>query len=106
MKPEIKQHIKLLTEHPLDARLTEKPFKVHMVARLAFTEGVEACVEQYGLSLGAIYAAMSFYEDNREAIEQASDEAWEDIRETGTSSTELAARIKERMKQADTPKSS
>lgn len=105
MTTKVKQHISMVSDHPLDARLTEKPFKVHMVARLAFIDGIEACVEQYGLSLGAIYAAMSFYEDNREAIEQASEEAWADIRETGTSSTELMAKIKARMKETDTSNS-
>lgn len=67
----IKQHIKIEGNNPLDVRLTERPWKAYLVANLAFLDGVEASAEHYEISLGAVYAAMSFYEDNREAIKQA-----------------------------------
>jgi hypothetical protein len=62
-------------QSPVDVRLTERPFKAYMVANLAFIESPKYAAEQYELSLGAVYAAMSFYEDNREGIEKAIEEA-------------------------------
>lgn len=62
-------------ELPTDVRLTERPYKAYMVANLAFLESPEYAANQYDLSLGAVYSAMAFYEDNREAIEQMIEEA-------------------------------
>lgn len=75
MEITIRKHINIEEgTHLLDVRLTERPFKAYLVANLAFLDGPEASAEHYGLSLGAVYAAMSFYEDNRDAIQQALDE--------------------------------
>ena len=72
MELQIKHHIEMkVDDNPLAVRLTERPFKAYMVANLAFLDGAEASAEHYRLSLGAVYAAMSFYEDNRDAIQQA-----------------------------------
>jgi len=62
-------------ESPTDVRLTERPYKAYMVANLAFLESPKYAANQYDLSLGAVYSAMVFYEDNREAIEQMIEEA-------------------------------
>lgn len=68
---QLKQHIALSGENPLDARLTEKPLKAYLVANFALNYGVEKAIEQYKISAASIYSAMSFYEDNRAVIEQA-----------------------------------
>lgn len=71
-----KTHIQVVDgQSPADVRLSERPFKAYLVANLAFLDGVESAAQHYRLSLGAVYAAMSFYEDNREGIEQAIEEA-------------------------------
>ncbi len=62
-------------QSPADVRLTERPVKAYMVANLAFLESPVYAANQYELSLGAVYAAMSFYEDNRDSIEQAIEQA-------------------------------
>lgn len=67
-----KHHIQVEEDQsPVDVRLSERPVKAYMVANLAFLEDPEYAAAQYELSLGAVYAAMSFYEDNRTGIEQA-----------------------------------
>lgn len=72
MQARYRVHIQINAEQsPVEVRLTERPFKAYMVANLAFIESPEYAASQYELSLGAVYAAMSFYEDNRDAIEQA-----------------------------------
>lgn len=71
-----KHHIQIEEgQSPVDIRMTERPFKANLVANLAFIENPKYTAKQYDLSLGAIYAAMSFYEDNREGIEDAIAEA-------------------------------
>jgi len=62
-------------QSPVDVRLTERPFKAYLVANLAFIESPKHAADQYELSLGAVYSAMAFYEDNRESIEKAISEA-------------------------------
>jgi len=72
MVMQLKTHIQFEEgDNPLDVRLIERPIKAYMVANLAFIDGAEASAEHYNLSLGAVYAAMSWYEDNRDAINQA-----------------------------------
>ena len=76
METRYKDHIQVQDgQSPVDVRLTERPYKAYMVANLAFLESPEYAANQYELSLGAVYAAMSFYEDNRDGIEQAIEEA-------------------------------
>ncbi len=96
---QLKQHILLQGENPLNARLIEKPLKAYLVANFAFNYGLEATVEQYNLSSASIYASMSFYEDNRAIIERAIEES----RQIGISlnaedSKDAIAEIKSRMK--------
>jgi hypothetical protein len=99
MATNLKQHIDTVSDNPLDAKLTERPLKAYLVANLAFNDGVEASAEHYRISLGAVYAAMSFYEDNREAIRQALDEAHQELLDMGMiDGQDAIARIKKRMK--------
>jgi hypothetical protein len=98
MESQLKQHIDLVSDNPLEARLTERPFKAYLVANLAFIDGVDASAEHYRISLASVYAAMSFYEDNREAIQLALQEAHEGLIELGMrNGNEVIAEIKKRM---------
>jgi hypothetical protein len=95
------QHLFLDDGKIPEVRLTEKPAKARTVAEFAFGWGVEEAAKHYEVSKGAIYAAMSFYEDNRETIEQAyaEDDKW--IKEHAINGKEAVAKIKQRKKQAD-----
>lgn len=98
MATPIKQHIEIEGNNLLAARLTERPFKAYLVANFAFLNSPEASAEHYRISLGAVYAAMSFYEDNREAIEQAEKENLEALYKMGMrDSKDVIAEIKQRM---------
>lgn len=94
-----KRHIHIEEgQSPVDVRLTERPVKAYLVANLAFIENPEYAAKQYDLSLGAIYAAMSFYEDNRSNIENAIEDARAiDFRE-GEMSQERIAEIRQQLK--------
>ncbi len=86
-----KNHILVIAgQSPADVRLSERPVKVYMVANLAFSETPEISAEHYSISLGAVYAAMSFYEDNREGIKQALQDAEEiDLGEMDVTSKQI-----------------
>jgi uncharacterized protein (DUF433 family) len=100
MAVQILTHIELETDNPLEARIAGRGFKAYLVANLAFNDGAETSAEHYGLSLADVYAAMSFYYDNKEAIQREK----EALRELGRNklnerdSSEVIAEIKERMK--------
>jgi hypothetical protein len=87
MLAEIKQHIELQGDDPLDAIVDGHPrVKAYLVAQLAMVDGVEAAVEQYkhfNLSAAAVYAALSFYHDNLEAIREADAKVMEALRQMG-----------------------
>jgi uncharacterized protein (DUF433 family) len=100
MAVEIRSHIELSGTSPLEAVIAGKHYKAYLVANLAFNDGVEASAEHYGLSLADVYAAMAFYYDNAEAIQNEK----EALRELGRTklneqdTSEVIAEIKERMK--------
>jgi uncharacterized protein (DUF433 family) len=100
MAVEVRSHIELRGDSPLEAVIAGKHYKAYLVANLAFNDGAEASAEHYGLSLADVYAAMSFYYDNKEAIQREK----EALRELGRTklnerdSSEVIAEIKERMK--------
>jgi uncharacterized protein (DUF433 family) len=99
MVVQIRNHIELETDNPLDARISGRGFKAYLVANLAFNDGVEASAEHYELSLADVHAAMAFYYDNQEAIKAAIAEARELGYKMGArDSSEVIAEIKERMK--------
>ena len=109
MAVQLKQHIELRGDNPLDAVIVGTRYKAYLVANLAFNDWAEASAEHYRISLGAVYAAMSFYEDSREAIRQALDEAHQELLDMGMIDGQTAIdRIKQRMKmkQSDTSNAS
>lgn len=75
MAVQLRNHIELESDNPLDARIAGRGFKAYLVANLAFNDGAEASAEHYGLSLGDVHAAMAFYYDNEESIRKAIQEA-------------------------------
>ena len=104
MIAELKQHISLVSDNPLDAVIAGQNTKAYIIAQFAFADGIDATIEQYSLSKAAIYAAMSFYEDNREAIKQALEAEHQGLIELGmVSSKDVIAKINKRRKEADKP---
>jgi len=81
---ELKQHIELRGDDPLDAVIAGTiRIKAYLVANLAMLDGVEAAVKQYNISPAEVHAALAFYYDNKEAIQQANAKAMELIRASG-----------------------
>lgn len=94
---ELKQHIELRGDNPLDAVIAGTNLKVYLVANLALNDGVEASMEHYGLPPVAIHAALVFHYDNEEAIQKAREEAIRQLREMGMrDSSELLEEIRRR----------
>jgi uncharacterized protein (DUF433 family) len=99
MAVQILNHIELETNNPLEARIAGRGFKAYLVAGFAFGFSAEEAAEHYGITMGDVYAAMSFYHDNEEAIRRAIAEARELGYKMGArDSSEVIAEIKERMK--------
>lgn len=84
MAVELKQHIELRGDDPLDAVIAGTTrIKAYLVANLAMLDGVEAAIEQYKLTPAEVYSALAFYHDNEAAIHKANEKAWELIRASG-----------------------
>lgn len=96
-----KQYIKIETDNPLEARLSDSGIKAYMVARLAFTNGVEETATHYQISLASVYASMAFYEENRESIELALAKLEALIKEVGIDGTEAIAAFRKRLDQGE-----
>lgn len=86
------------TDNPLEAKLAGRNTKAYIIARFALADGAEKTAELYETSRGAVYAAMSFYEDNKDDIESRLDELDKQIREIGISTEEFREKVKQRMK--------
>jgi uncharacterized protein (DUF433 family) len=100
MVVEIRSHIELRGNSPLEAVIAGKHYKAYLVAGFAFGFSAEEAAEHYRITMGDVYAAMSFYHDNKEAIQREKEE----LRELGRTklnerdTSEVIAEIKERMK--------
>jgi hypothetical protein len=97
MASELKQHIKIVGDNPLEAMVIDRRLKAYIIAQIALVDGADATAELYDLNLGTVYAAMSFYEDNREAIEAELSVAEKAIRENGIDAREAIAKFKKHM---------
>ncbi|MEO1289788.1 MAG: hypothetical protein AAFV93_18650 [Chloroflexota bacterium] len=71
MVAQLNHHIELISTNPLDATMTGRNTKAYIVAQYALASDTETTAKDYNLSVGAVYAALSFYADNQEAIENA-----------------------------------
>jgi uncharacterized protein (DUF433 family) len=84
MAVELKQHIELRGDDPLDAVIAGTTrIKAYLVANLAINDGVEAAMKQYTLTAGAVHAALAFYYDNQEAIRQANEAVMQQLWDMG-----------------------
>ena len=83
MVAELKQHIELRGDNPLDAVMVGSNLKVYLIASFALQEGVEAVAEEYDLTPAAVDAALMFHYDNEQAIREAREENMRQLREMG-----------------------
>ena len=72
---EIREHIKLRGDDPLDATVAGTHYKIYLVANLALNDGPQAAAEHYRIPLATVHGAMAFYYDNEAAIHEAIQEA-------------------------------
>ncbi len=68
---EIREHIELRGNNPLEAAVAGTHHKAYLVANLALNDGPQAAVDHYRIPLAKVYGAMAFYYDNEAAIEEA-----------------------------------
>jgi uncharacterized protein (DUF433 family) len=80
------------------AMIRGKNIKAKLVASLIVKAGatVEEAVEQYQLTPAEVHAALAYYYDHRETIEQSFDEAEAYVKEVGISSDALKAKLREK----------
>jgi hypothetical protein len=83
MAVQLKQHIELRGDNPLDAVMIGTEKKAYLVASLAVNDGAEAAAEEDELSLAEVYAALAFYYENEAAIQQALEAVRQQIRAAG-----------------------
>ena len=74
---EIREHIELRGNDPLEAAIAGTQYKAYLVANLALIDGPRAAADHYRLDLATVHGAMAFYYDNETAIKQAIREARE-----------------------------
>jgi uncharacterized protein (DUF433 family) len=68
---EIREHIELRGDNPLDVVIAGTHHKAYLVANLALKDGPQAAADHYGISLANVHGAMAFYYDNEAAINAA-----------------------------------
>ncbi len=87
------QHIEIIDGQ---AVIKGRRLKAKLIASLHIQAGasVEEVMEQYDLSRSEVHAALAYYYDNQEAIEQSFQDAEAYVREVGVSSEALKARLR------------
>ena len=99
MALEIREHIKLRGDDPLDATVAGTHFKAYLVANLALNDGPQAAAEHYRIPLAAVYGALAFHCDNEATIDEAIREAREIGEQLGVRTVQSAIKeMKERLK--------
>jgi len=71
MALEIREHIKLRGDDPLDATVAGTHYKAYLVANLALNDGPQTAAEHYRIPLASVYGALAFHYDNEAAINEA-----------------------------------
>lgn len=66
---EIREHIQLQGDNPLDAIVAGTHYKAYLVANLALNDGPQAAAEHYRILLATVYGALASYCDNETAID-------------------------------------
>jgi hypothetical protein len=92
---ELKQHIEIRSDDPLDAVVSGTNANAHLVANLALLDGVAAAIEQYDLSHAQVYAAVSFYYDYQDTIEQQRSERDRHTHAVGVDSAQYLKELRE-----------
>lgn len=100
MAVELKSHIELRGENPLQARIAGKPWKAALVAKFILGWGIEHAVEHYGFSYATAHAVMAFYYDNQDAIENAMRESDEKVSKVGISIDERISELKKKSQES------
>ena len=89
MALEIREHIKLRGDNPLDATVAGTHYKAYLVANLSLNDGPQAAAEHYRIPLAAVYGALVFHCDNEAAIDEAIREARELGEQLGARSMDM-----------------
>ena len=82
---EIREHIELRGNGPLEVAIAGTHHKAYLVANLALKDGPQAAADHYRIPLANVHGAMAFYYDNEAANNAA-------IRETRELGEQLGAR--------------
>ena len=99
MTLEIREHIELRGDNPLDATVAGTHYKAYLVANLALNDGPQAAADHYRIRLATVYGALAFHYDNEAAIDEAIREARELGEQLGARSIQSAIQeMKERLK--------
>lgn len=99
MALEIREHIELRGDNPLDATVAGTHYKAYLVANLALNDGPQAAADHYRIPLATVYGALAFHYDNETAIDEAIREARELGEQLGARSIQSAIQeMKERLK--------
>ncbi|MEL6524074.1 MAG: hypothetical protein AAFQ07_00055 [Chloroflexota bacterium] len=77
MAIQVRTYVELRGDNPLDAVISGHQHKAYLVAGLAFQDNPGVSARHYNLTHAEVYGAMAFYEENRESIWQAIDDARE-----------------------------
>ncbi len=85
MTLEIRQHITLRGNDPLEATIVGTRHKANLIANLALKDGPQAAADHYSISLADVHGALAFFYDNEVAIHEALQEA----RKLGARSAQL-----------------
>lgn len=86
------QHIEIVDGQ---AVIGEGKLKAKIIGQMAANEAmtVDEIMAEYGLTHAEVHAAITYYYDNRDAIEQGLHEAEQYVRDVGYSSHDLKAKI-------------
>ena len=87
---EIRQHIELRGNNPLEAMVAGPHYKAYLVANLALNDGPQASADHYSIPLANVYGAMAFYYENEGAIKDAIRQARELGEQMGARSAQAA----------------
>ena len=68
---EIREHIELRGNDPLEVAIAGTHHKAYLVANLALNDGPQAAADHYRIPLAMVHGALGFYYNNEAAIHEA-----------------------------------
>ena len=87
---EIREHIELRGNDPLEVAIAGTQHKAYLVANLALKDGPQVAADHYRIPLANVYGAMAFYYDNEATINEAIRQARELGEQLGARSAQSA----------------